>query len=521
MELCNDCQCFAEKRFLLLCKEHSICRKCLVIRAQNRPNEVMQCRNSPHNESIRMALTDSEVKQTADISSSDCHEASNVEGGMWIFVDDSKIWTEAKRLQSVRKGFLTTEDHRLRIDMGKLATIIAKDRHVKKGILYAAEPPPIHEVWQNIESKAGWDIDHSRLKVKSPNEKQINAKLVSKATATAILTPFNERTTMAFVTGDANVLPALEKVVKETWNVEIYMWRDAIHDDICKFAEKNDQVNIYPLDDHLDFISFHRYELDIHLKEIGSNIKEWQRRRQPMYSGVVFEMHPRAFPNRILSSEWIEKLEKITKWPFQYYWFLDTDQTKTNNLVVTFRKDAGVGFDLANFLLNDSLKTLPNVVNIKTYHEFIGKEYCEERDEELEKIEEALGVRQPSPDTSISVASDSDNSSVGTTGGFRSTSRKPKKKSKQLYSTPCKYKKNCKYGTSCYSHHTKDEIDYFRKRRGGRGNPRRKTTLCPYFLNGRCLKHKEECENAHGEDDAWCPKCICEGHLQENCPNKK
>ena len=273
--------------------------------------------------------------------------------------------------------------------------------------------------------------------IKSPNEKQINAKLVSKATATAILTSFNERTTMAFVTGDANVLPALEKVVKERWNVEIYMWRDAIHEDICIFAKKNDEVDTYPLDDHLEFVSFYRYELDIHLNEIGSNIREWQRRRQPMYSGVVFEMYPRACPNHILSSEWIEKLEKITKWPFQYYWFLDADQTKTNNLVVTFKSDAGVGFDLANFLLNESLKTLPQFINVKPYHEFIGKEYCEEKDEELEKIEAALGVRQSSPDTSISVASDtSDNSSVGTTGGFRSTSRKPKKEIKTAVLNP-------------------------------------------------------------------------------------
>ena len=509
MEFCDDCNDEIEKSIPLLCKKHSICRNCLVKRARYQPDEVMLC-NKDHRE------PEVEIKQAGVLDSDQSNKV-----GMWILVDDSTIWVEAKRLQSLRKGFLTSEDHRLRIDMGKLASVIASDRPVKKGILYAAEPPPIHEVWRNIELKAGWDVDRSELKP-SHGEKHINAKLVAKATAVAMLTPPNERTTMAFVTGDANVIPALKKATNEMWDIEIYMWRDAISPDIYSFAAEHDnQIKICPLDEQLESISFFRYELDIHLKEIGSNLKEWTRRRQPMYRGAVFSIKPGAFLDHNLSREWIEKLEQIARWPFQYYWFLGNDNTKTDNLVVTFKRDIDAEpFDLANFLQNDLIKSLPHVISVKAYHEFIGKEYGEESSHELEKIDEALLQcdiqHASSPDASV--ASDSDSSSMDA-AGFRSKTKK-NRRSKQLYSAPCKYGKNCKWGSGCYSHHTKDEMDYFRKRRGGRGNPRRKTKLCPYFLNRRCLKPKEECESAHGEEDAFCTNCICCGHFKENCAKK-
>lgn len=513
MEFCDDCYNIVDKTFPLLCEEHTICRKCLVLRARHQPSQVMRCIITSHGES-EIVLPQAKAS-----------DESNTDNGIWIFVDDSTIWVEAKKLQSTRKGYLTSEDHRLRIDMRKLASFIANDRPVKKGILYAAEPPPIYEVWRNIESKAGWDVDRSELKMSS-GEKQINAKLVAKATATAILTPCDERTTMAFVTGDANVVPALKKVVDCAWQVEIYMWSDAISSDIHSFAaDHEDQVKIRALDDQLNFICFHCYDLNVHLKETGSNIKTWMRRRQPMCCGAVFSMEPGAFPNHTPSMEWIEELETITKWPFQFHWFLDANDAKTENLVVTFKMDANAGmFDLANFLQNDSVKKLPHVISATGYHEFIGKEYSEETSLELEKIDEALDQCQIqrysfSPDRSM--PSDSDSSSVGDNSGFRRSTTRKTRQSKQLYSTPCKYKKNCKFGTSCYSHHTKEEKEYFRKRKGGRGNKYRKTTLCPYYLKGNCYNSKDECGKAHGEKDAFCLKCYCEGHFQDNCTKKQ
>ena len=520
MEVCCECvNANGDKFFPLLCKEHSVCRICLVKRARDHPNDVMVCAKDHDRRADHEPF-----KQTV----SDAGNPSLGNDGIWIFVDDSTIWLEAKRLQSTVRGYLTSEDHRLRIDMRKLANVIASDRHIKKGILYATEPPPIYEVWRN---KAGWDIEFSELKSVSAEmqvgtkEKQINAKLVAKATATAILTPQEERTTMVFVTGDAHVVPALKKAVNERWEIEIYMWKDSISRDIHLFAaEYPNQVKICPLDEHLDFVCFFHYELNIQLNEevrTNINIKKWLHRRRPMYCGAVLSIEPQAFPNHNLSTTWIRDLEMITKWPFQYYWFIDAENKKTNNLVLTFKTDSLAGpFNLPDFLSSESAMKLPHVLSVKAYSRFIGEEYEEEKDEELEKIDEALDrCNIQFSGRSSPVTSESDSSSVGTAAGFQSTSRK-KKQSKQLYSTPCKYEKNCKYGTSCHSGHSKDDQDYFRSRRGGRGNPRRKTTLCQHFLERRCRYRKQECERAHGEEDAFCPTCVCKGHLKENCPAK-
>ncbi len=88
----------------------------------------------------------------------------------------------------------------------------------------------------------------------------------------------------------------------------------------------------------------------------------------------------------------------------------------------------------------------------------------------------------------------------------------------RLYSDPCRYKKNCRFGTKCQNLHKDEEKEYFRKRPNGRGNPWRKTMMCENFKDGKCRKAASECENAHGEDDAWCLGCTSHGHFTKKCP---
>lgn len=68
--------------------------------------------------------------------------------GIWIFVHQSNMWIEAKKLYGRQKGFKSDQDHRVRIDMGKLADVLAGGREEVKGKLYGSEPPPIDTVWK-------------------------------------------------------------------------------------------------------------------------------------------------------------------------------------------------------------------------------------------------------------------------------------------------------------------------------------------------------------------------------------
>ena len=125
------------------------------------PNEVLKCvvcnpRPAPKNLKLidpSYSFTDAVLKPALDTEASlkEKEKPSLLKvnspdpslPGIHIFVDDSSIWIAAKILLSKIKGYKTSEDHRVRIDMGKLADVLAAGRTVEQGILYGSEPPPI------------------------------------------------------------------------------------------------------------------------------------------------------------------------------------------------------------------------------------------------------------------------------------------------------------------------------------------------------------------------------------------
>ena len=112
--------------------------------------------------------------------------------------------------------------------MGKLADVLAGGREEVKGKLYGSEPPPIDTVWKKIRER-GWEVLTSQRSQLTGKEKQVHTKLVTDVISLACKTPIHERTTIILVTGDANVIPAIEGVLgEEQWKVEVYMWANAI-----------------------------------------------------------------------------------------------------------------------------------------------------------------------------------------------------------------------------------------------------------------------------------------------------
>lgn len=69
---------------------------------------------------------------------------------IWVFVDDSNIWIEAKKFASHSKNYETT-DHRIRISIGGLIKVVGNNRIIGKSKLYGSEPPPNDEVWNKAK----------------------------------------------------------------------------------------------------------------------------------------------------------------------------------------------------------------------------------------------------------------------------------------------------------------------------------------------------------------------------------
>ncbi len=449
---CADCKKESSKTIDLACKNHLICSECYFTRG----------------------------KASKDLA---CSECSGERKGIWIFADDSNIWIEAMKLKGKQKGFKTKTDPRLRIDVGKLADQIAADHPVAKGVLFGSEPPPVDTVWENIREKKNWEVRTPHRNAITNKEKQVDTMLVAEVTERAIKTPKHERTTIVLVTGDADVIPAVDQVLKEEgWKIEIYMWRQSMSHDFYKYK---DRVDIKPLDN----LNFTFTNMKFKLNRLNQVIvKE---------NGVVLTMKPNAFEKNVPTENWCEKLENIAQWPVQHYWFKVEDK-RTDDLVIVFLKFESEKPDLKVFL-EQAREHLDNVKEAKTFLEH--SQGIDVESIELEKI---------------GVYSQED---LEETDDWSNVEGRRKKK-KQKYSDQCTYEFNCLYGTGCRKKHTEKEKEHFRTRNDGRGNSLRKVKCCTHFQKGSCNKPMKECEFAHGEADAWCLQCCSSGHYTDNCPKK-
>ena len=154
--------------------------------------------------------------------------------------------------------------------------------------------------------------------------------------------------------------------------------------------------------------------------------------------------------------------------------------------------------------------------NVKTYKQMSEElEYDATKNHFFFKSEFRLQIIYSDADTILPGVTADDSE-----GGWQTQGLKPMK-SKRMFSQHCMYKFNCANGTSCRYTHTQEEREYFKKK-GGKGNPNCKTFLCEHFSKARC-KHlaAQDCEYAHGEEDAWCLICRTSGHLTRQCKDYK
>ena len=449
--LCADCEKANDTKNHLECKEHIVCQDCFKKRVQSNYYSCTLCASD-----------------------------GGTTPGIHIFVDDSNVWIGAKMLQARVKGFESCEDHRVRLSMGKLANRITNNRTLEQGILYGSEPPPADTVWKRLREN-GWTVKTFNRSVITNKEKQIDTQLVADVTETAIKTPLYKRSTIVVVSGDADMIPALEKILKEEkWKIEVFAWEHTIAKGLKIFADEHrDRVEVKYLDPYLDEVIFTSMKFPIPSNK--SQVKD---------GDVVLTMVPDAFRNRIPDKEWCSDLESIAKWPFQYYWFeMDKKLKATDHLVLVFLPDReGARFDFAHFLgriKNSGSDNNYNLKKVKLAQTFLN--FSE--------------VIKPNEDTGQSSADGTDCvSSNEVVPGAR-------KRQNSSEPSPNDGKKRCELSVK------KEQVSH--------GYYLRKTKECKYFANQQCSNTTPECNFAHGSKDAWCQQCHAVGHYTKDCPCSK
>ena len=452
---------------------------------------------------------------------SECAVAVAPPPPIWIYVDNSNIWIGAKYLSSKVKKFKSSQDHRVRISVGKLTDVVAKKRRVGKGTLYGSEPPQIDSVWEKIR-KQGWEVKTKEKSYLTHKEKEVDAQLLVDVTEKACTTPPNERSTIVLITGDSDMRPAVEKIMEyEGWKVEIYMWQDSLSDRLKQLSKTNEDVTCEPLDDHMMDVVFTNKKFPATHGTI------------PKDSSAVLTIEPGAFPKHVIVDTWWNELESIAQWPVQYWWII-RNKEETNDLLLVFSHlGEKMTYDVSNFVqkLNDhddsDEPVLPHVQRAETYFGYNRrlKEYeaivkhgnftTEDLGSESNFLLHKFSVVKRNVFQRHHVVDDNPTTPNTSTGDAKFRAVPPTLVGGRP--VKCRFGKNCIRGVNCeFTHSDGDKV--FFEGNSGRGNPFRKTRMCKKYPS--CPKSIDWCNYAHGDRDGWCLNCRQHGHFSKTCPNQ-
>lgn len=247
-------------------------------------------------------------------------------GGVYVFIDNSNLWINAKTVAKQRY-MITNEDHRVRIEIGKLTEYVSQGRKdkVRNVLLCGSRPPPADTIWKKMRDH-GWDVVIKERSTYAGKEKGVDSQIII-----GMLDVFHKQKPET-ISGDADMSPPIEYILgsNET-TLEVYSWEGSLASSVL-----NSNAKIVLLDQAVTSITFIEWKFNGTEDSINRSGS----------TRVVFYMEPSAFPYNKPTDDWCRELDEITQWPFQYYWADDDSE----DLVLVFRQENYVEFNREDFL---------------------------------------------------------------------------------------------------------------------------------------------------------------------------
>ena len=154
----------------------------------------------------------------------------------FIYVDNSNIFIEGRRIAAIRHGKARDlahanrhdiQDLSFRLDFGGLYDFISEHNpeKVARAVLFGSSPPDSDAVWQ-IAERVGFEaVVVSR---NSQNkEKKIDTGIVAAMVRDAYTKADRTRDTITLVAGDSDYVPAVELLTEDGYCVEVVFWSSA------------------------------------------------------------------------------------------------------------------------------------------------------------------------------------------------------------------------------------------------------------------------------------------------------
>jgi uncharacterized LabA/DUF88 family protein len=146
---------------------------------------------------------------------------------VFVFVDNSNIWIEGKRISGRNAKPPVPSNYRYRVEYGRLLEHVLDGRELATvPMLYGSEPPPNDSVWKMIRAK-GYDV-----KVFQRNffNKEKGVDMRMGLDILRLVLREKDKGTVAIVAGDADFIQVAEDAHAEGWKVEAWYWSNAAAD---------------------------------------------------------------------------------------------------------------------------------------------------------------------------------------------------------------------------------------------------------------------------------------------------
>lgn len=172
----------------------------------------------------------------------------------WIYVDNSNVFIEGKRVSAVRKGqaFDIRDAHERRIwdddyrmSFGKLYEFVAgtKAADTARAMLFGSRPPEDDAIW-NIARSAGFEVVTYDRNIAN-KEKKIDTGLATEVVRDAYRNASPDDV-FTIVSGDADYVPTVETLRGDGFSVEVVFWDHAageLRDAASSFISLNEHLD--------------------------------------------------------------------------------------------------------------------------------------------------------------------------------------------------------------------------------------------------------------------------------------
>jgi uncharacterized LabA/DUF88 family protein len=153
----------------------------------------------------------------------------------WIYVDNSNVFIEGKRVSAIKKGLALDVweaienrilDNEYRMSFGKLYQFVAgQDRNeTARAMLFGSRPPANDAIW-DMAKRAGFEVVTEDRNA-SNREKKIDTGIVAALTRDAYKNA-KKSDVFTLVSGDADYVPAIRQLIEDGFNVDVVFWDHA------------------------------------------------------------------------------------------------------------------------------------------------------------------------------------------------------------------------------------------------------------------------------------------------------